>query len=87
MLGKEKRHTDTVKVFIDAGVDPSEVAGNGKTCLQMTQNRATSKLIKSLLLPVENNSKQSTTTSTKTEKRSNSGQSDKRKVQEDSTKG
>jgi ankyrin repeat protein len=43
--GKEQRHTDTVQVFLNAGVGPNLLAGNGKTCLQMTRNPATRKLL------------------------------------------
>jgi ankyrin repeat protein len=58
--GKEKRHTHTVKVFLDAGVPPKFKATNGKTCYQMTQNEDTKKLLKSYT------SKKATTTATKT---------------------
>ncbi len=47
--GKEKRHTDTVKVFLEAGVLPKFKATNGKTCYQMTQNEETKKLLKTYI--------------------------------------
>ena len=44
--GKEKRHTDTVKVFLDAGIPYDVKSKDGRTCLDMTENKATKKLIK-----------------------------------------
>lgn len=46
--GNEQRHTDTVKVFIDAGVDVCvEKASNGHTALAMTGNPQTRALLES----------------------------------------
>jgi ankyrin repeat protein len=44
--GNEQRHTDTVEVFLKAGVPVDTRAADGKTCRKMTQNRATKKLLK-----------------------------------------
>lgn len=44
--GKELRHTDTVEVFLDAGVAPDTPALNSQTCMEMTKNDATKKLLK-----------------------------------------
>lgn len=45
--GSEQRHTDTVKVFLDAGVSPLERGGEGgTTCTLMTNNLATKDLVK-----------------------------------------
>merc|ERR1711990_357988 len=46
--GREARHTETVRAFIDAGVDPNEANSQGKTCSDMTQNDGTRKLLKKL---------------------------------------
>jgi ankyrin repeat protein len=43
--GKEKRHTSTVKALLNAGVDPNEKSRDGKICSEMTQNKATLKLL------------------------------------------
>ncbi len=43
--GAEKRHTSTVKAFLQAGVDPELRAENGKKCADMTQNKGTLKLL------------------------------------------
>jgi ankyrin repeat protein len=44
--GREQRHTDTVRVFLDkGGVSPSLAAANGKTCEEMTPNEGTKALI------------------------------------------
>ena len=46
--GMEQRHTDTVKVFIDAGVDVClEKASNGQIALTMTKNHRTKALLES----------------------------------------
>merc|ERR1712110_825036 len=37
--GNELRHAETVRMFINSGVDPDVPAKNGATCLQMTKNR------------------------------------------------
>ena len=39
--GKDLRHAQTVRAFINAGVDPNIRAGNGATCSAMTQNTQT----------------------------------------------
>ena len=44
--GTERRHTDTVKVFLEAGVDPDFLSVDGRSCLDMTRNKGTKKLIK-----------------------------------------
>ena len=44
--GKEPRHTETVKKFIELGVSPLEADKNGKTCIDMTSNSATWSFIK-----------------------------------------
>jgi len=36
--GREQRHTDTLKVFLDAGVAYDEAATNGQTPLTMTED-------------------------------------------------
>lgn len=51
--GKDSRHTETVKVFLDAGVAVNVPAENGKTCLDMTQNKATKKLLKKYMKNAE----------------------------------
>ena len=43
--GKEKRHTDTVKVLLEAGVHPEEPSGRGDTPVKMTQNEKTRELL------------------------------------------
>mmetsp|Transcript_61859 Transcript_61859/g.109877 ORF Transcript_61859/g.109877 Transcript_61859/m.109877 type:complete len:183 (+) Transcript_61859:43-591(+) len=45
--GSEKRHTDTVKVFLEAGVPHDEAASNGKTPVELVRNNdKTVKLLK-----------------------------------------
>lgn len=44
--GRERRHTDTVKVFLEAGVDPDMKATSGHTCVEMSKNKGTLKLLK-----------------------------------------
>ncbi len=44
--GQEDRHTDTVRVFLEAGVPVRNKAENGKACWQMTKNKETKKLSK-----------------------------------------
>ena len=44
--GAEKRHTETVRVLLEAGVSPQEKASNGGLPVQMAQNNpATRKLL------------------------------------------
>ena len=38
----------SVRAFIEAGVDPNEANSQGKTCIDMTQNDGTRKLLKKL---------------------------------------
>mmetsp|Transcript_171 Transcript_171/g.342 ORF Transcript_171/g.342 Transcript_171/m.342 type:complete len:206 (+) Transcript_171:154-771(+) len=45
--GMEKKHTDTVRVFLKAGVDPKSPALNGKNCAQMSKNQGTLDLLRS----------------------------------------
>eukprot|EP00403_Amphidinium_massartii_P004176 CAMPEP_0178380126 /NCGR_PEP_ID=MMETSP0689_2-20121128/5298_1 /TAXON_ID=160604 /ORGANISM="Amphidinium massartii, Strain CS-259" /LENGTH=185 /DNA_ID=CAMNT_0020000251 /DNA_START=51 /DNA_END=604 /DNA_ORIENTATION=- len=44
--GKERRHAEMVRLLLQNGVDPEEASSSGKTCLEMTQNSQTQKLIK-----------------------------------------
>jgi ankyrin repeat protein len=50
--GTESRHTDTVHVFLEAGVPPNLKAGNGMTCSQMTKNVETKKLVEAATIAV-----------------------------------
>mmetsp|Transcript_3276 Transcript_3276/g.5094 ORF Transcript_3276/g.5094 Transcript_3276/m.5094 type:complete len:188 (+) Transcript_3276:77-640(+) len=43
--GMESRHTDTVRVFLDAGIDIDIKGADGKTCRRMTKNEKTRKLL------------------------------------------
>lgn len=43
--GRERRHTETVKVFLESGVAHDLAAANGKTCGDMTSNEGTKALI------------------------------------------
>lgn len=43
--GTKKGHTDTVRVFLEAGVDPELRARDGRTCYDMTKNKGTKKLL------------------------------------------
>jgi ankyrin repeat protein len=43
--GKEKRHADTVKVFLKNGVDIDILADDGRSCRDMTQNTDTLKVL------------------------------------------
>lgn len=43
--GTQKRHTQTVRVFLKAGVDPEEKSREGKVALDMTTNKATMKAL------------------------------------------
>lgn len=43
--GKEKRHADTVKVFLKNGVDIDQLADDGRTCAEMTTNAETKKVL------------------------------------------
>mmetsp|Transcript_6123 Transcript_6123/g.9240 ORF Transcript_6123/g.9240 Transcript_6123/m.9240 type:complete len:182 (-) Transcript_6123:39-584(-) len=43
--GSEKRHADTVLVFLEAGVDKDEPSRDGKTCSEMTSNKRTKKIL------------------------------------------
>ncbi|CAD7957607.1 unnamed protein product [Amoebophrya sp. A120] len=57
--GREKRHTKTVQVFIDAGVVAyNEPAANGKTCAEMTNNEQTKKYLKTAQKAYEAKQKQ-----------------------------
>merc|ERR1719261_1242166 len=44
--GGEQRHTDMVRFLLKNGVDPEEKDSNGRTCLDMTSNERTMKLVK-----------------------------------------
>lgn len=44
--GIELRHTDTVQTFLNHGVEATLLAENGKSCLDMTTNKHTKKLIR-----------------------------------------
>ncbi len=44
--GGEQRHTDTVRVFLKAGVPFDLKSDSGTTCMEMTQNKRTKKLLK-----------------------------------------
>ena len=44
--GIESRHTDTVETFLNHGVDANVKSKDGKTCLDMTSNKETKKLIR-----------------------------------------
>lgn len=37
--GREQKHVDTVKVFLDAGVDMSVSSDNGHTCISLAKER------------------------------------------------
>jgi ankyrin repeat protein len=43
--GPQPRHTETVKVFLEHGVDPKLAAENGQICADMTRNEATKALL------------------------------------------
>ncbi|KAK3243531.1 hypothetical protein CYMTET_46824 [Cymbomonas tetramitiformis] len=43
--GKEQRHTDTVKLLLNAGVDPKQPSSTGVECIQMTRNEETKKVV------------------------------------------
>merc|ERR1711948_58922 len=43
---RERRHADTVRAFIKMGVDPEYKNKDGKTCMDMTQNEDTKKVLK-----------------------------------------
>jgi len=43
--GKEQRHADTVKVFLNNGVDIDTLADDGRTCVDMTPNEETKKVL------------------------------------------
>ena len=43
--GREDRHTETVKVFLQSGVPPNAPSKSGKTCMEMTNNEATKALL------------------------------------------
>lgn len=43
--GREQRHADTVEVLLEIGASP-ELAGNGRTCAEMTRNPATLEVLK-----------------------------------------
>jgi ankyrin repeat protein len=47
--GIELRHTDTVETFLNNGVEGTLLAENGKSCLDMTSNKHTKKLIRTWL--------------------------------------
>jgi ankyrin repeat protein len=44
--GTTERHTETVRALLEAGVSPFEVSKEGKTARQMSNNKATQKLLK-----------------------------------------
>ena len=44
--GREKRHAKTVKVFLDNGTDPEFKSDDGRTCMQMTTNKHTKKVLR-----------------------------------------
>jgi ankyrin repeat protein len=43
--GREARHTDTVRVFLEHGVSPTLESSKGKICADMTTNEETKKLL------------------------------------------
>jgi ankyrin repeat protein len=43
--GRDPRHTQTVKVFLENGISPDLKAENGKTCMDMTKNEGTQALL------------------------------------------
>ena len=43
--GTTPRHFETVKMFISLGADPLEANDKGKTCIDMTTNKATVQLM------------------------------------------
>ena len=47
LIKKSIGHTNTVKAFLKAGVDPNLRSSDGKSCADMTQNKATLKLLDS----------------------------------------
>jgi uncharacterized protein len=47
--GNEPRHAETVKAFLDLGVPPNLKSGKGVTCLQMTQNAETRKIVEAAI--------------------------------------
>ena len=44
--GKEQRHTDTVRAFLEVGVPIDELSREGKSCMDMTTNPDTVALLK-----------------------------------------
>ncbi|CAK8998266.1 unnamed protein product [Durusdinium trenchii] len=44
--GNEQRHADTVRAFLKAGVPFDELSDSGQSCMDMTGNEATMKLLK-----------------------------------------
>jgi len=51
--GDEPRHADTVRVLLRHGVPHDEKASNGKTCMDMTKNEKTKKVIEKFLAKLE----------------------------------
>ena len=51
--GREQRHANTVKAFIEAGVDPRQRTRDGRGPLSLTQNAATKKVIRSAIEKAE----------------------------------
>lgn len=43
--GGEPRHTDTVRVLLEAGVSPFELSADGKRPIDMTRRRETRELL------------------------------------------
>ena len=47
--GDTPRHTNTVRVLLEAGVPADQKSSDGKTPLQLTQNRGTMKVLEEYL--------------------------------------
>jgi ankyrin repeat protein len=52
--GIEPRHTDTVETFLNNGVQGTLLSESGKSCLDMTSNKQTKKLIRNWIEEQEN---------------------------------
>lgn len=71
--GIESRHTDTVETFLNHGVKGTLLSESGKSCLDMTTNKQTKKLIRDWISKQEGGTKKTKSKATdKTKTKANS---------------
>ena len=67
--GIEKRHTDTVEAFLNHGVDGTLLSESGKSCLDMTTNKLTKKLVRNWIAADQESKKSKNTVNNNNKKK------------------